>query len=495
MEIEIHLDKYKWIYDDEIQLGTKGGFGEVFEGYSEQHGKVAIKRLNLQAQVSAHRELEIASYLINKTYEHIIPVFDSGIDAETGINYVVMAKGDYSLKDEISTKKTRSEREVVCILIDIVKGLEEGQAIVHRDLKPGNIIFHEDRWKIADFGIAKFIEDSTSSLTLQGCLSPQYAAPEQWKLERVSHETDIYAFGCIGFELINGQPPFQGDLEELKSSHISKEPPEINTSNPKLKMLISICLRKNSTNRPSIKRVNEFLQAALESDSLDDPVLLKLSEAAEEVFRAENKQEVLLNAIRLEAEMRSNRALGALKILDDIFGHLINKIEKSAPNVNISDNRRLIVLGNASIILSTNLFQVLEKGIFKRSGLDILLGGMIRLNQNQPKYIWSANLWYGDLGKNGEYRWWECAYMDSPFVYPRRPFTPFAVDNVDDADKAASTAVEVIQYAIYPKMIDDECQEAFIKRWVILFTHGVKGELLMPAHLPIENNNSSDYLT
>ncbi|MDM3788590.1 protein kinase, partial [Proteus mirabilis] len=74
--------------------------------------------------------------------------------------------------------------------------------IVHRDLKPGNILRHEERWKIADFGIAKFVEDSTSLETLREALTPSYAAPEQWLGQRPTSATDIYALGCIIHALV-----------------------------------------------------------------------------------------------------------------------------------------------------------------------------------------------------------------------------------------------------------------------------------------------------
>jgi len=74
------------------------------------------------------------------------------------------------------------------------------------DLKPDNILYHDGKWKIADFGIARFVEEATASNTLKEFLSPWYAAPEQWRLERATHGTDVYALGCIAFCLLTGKP-------------------------------------------------------------------------------------------------------------------------------------------------------------------------------------------------------------------------------------------------------------------------------------------------
>ena len=63
------------------------------------------------------------------------------------------------------------------VLLEMVQGLSEVGEIVHRNLKPDNILYHEGLWKIADFGIARFVEEATASNTLKDCLSPFYAAP------------------------------------------------------------------------------------------------------------------------------------------------------------------------------------------------------------------------------------------------------------------------------------------------------------------------------
>jgi len=107
-----------------------------------------------------------------------------------------------SLEDEVQDQGNLPENKVVEILIQIVTGLDEVRDIIHRDLKPDNVLLHKNKWKIADFGIARFVEESTSLNTLKGYLTPPYAAPEQWKMERATHATDVYALGCIGYKLL-----------------------------------------------------------------------------------------------------------------------------------------------------------------------------------------------------------------------------------------------------------------------------------------------------
>jgi eukaryotic-like serine/threonine-protein kinase len=185
----IKLPKGEWEYDLQAPLGKPGGFGQVFVGRGNGYDRVAVKRLHLKANDAAHRELEIANELAQFTLEHVIPVLDAGQDALSDYYFVVMPCAEKSLQDEFKAVGKFNEADAVRILQDIAAGLVEARKFVHRDLKPLNILFHDGRWKIADFGIARFVEESTSLQTLKECLSPPYAAPEQFKLEHATSAT------------------------------------------------------------------------------------------------------------------------------------------------------------------------------------------------------------------------------------------------------------------------------------------------------------------
>jgi len=133
------------------------GFGDVFKGWGEQQNVVAVKQLKITANEAAHRELRIVDELLQRPLAHIIPMLDDGQDAESGLYYIVMACAERSLQDEINRVGPLPETDAVRILRDIVTGLAEVQDIAHRDLKPANVLFHEGRWKLADFGIARLL--------------------------------------------------------------------------------------------------------------------------------------------------------------------------------------------------------------------------------------------------------------------------------------------------------------------------------------------------
>jgi len=152
----------------------------------------------------------LAEDLAGKELSHVIPILDAGQDANSNQYFVVMPRADKSLQDELEQSGRLDDDGAAEILVQIARGLAEVPHIVHRDLKPANVLLHDNVWKIADFGIARFVEESTSLNTLKRCLTATYAAPEQWRMERATPATDLYALGCIGYALLTGQPPFQG---------------------------------------------------------------------------------------------------------------------------------------------------------------------------------------------------------------------------------------------------------------------------------------------
>ena len=239
--LTIKLQTGVFEYDPANPLGKRGGFGQVFDGKTTSGQDVAIKKLHVSAADAAHRELRIADELKGISYEHVIPFIDAGEDTDTGNYFVVMPKAEGSLQDSIDKGKPLIAAEAASVLLQIVKGLLEVGELVHRDLKPDNVLFHEGKWKVADFGIARFVEEATASNTVKDCLSAYYAAPEQWRFERATHATDVYSLGCIGFTLLMGKPPFITNPQE---EHQKSEVPPFTCGDDLLSSLINIMLRK-----------------------------------------------------------------------------------------------------------------------------------------------------------------------------------------------------------------------------------------------------------
>jgi len=493
--IEIHLPRNTWYYDPEKQLGPEGGFGAVFYGEDEDGNKVAIKKLKVDANEAGHRELRLADDLAKKDFNNIIPVYDSGQDSESDNYYIVMALAEKSLQDDLRNGLSFNDFEAKEILLSIINGLLEIPEIIHRDLKPGNILFHNNKWKIADFGIARFIEESTSSRTLKRCLSPPYAAPEQWELEHPTKQTDIYATGCIGYALLTGSPPFRGpEIEDYQKQHLYSQPPTIENHNNLLCGLLLMMLRKNPDARPSIERVKTQLERILPNNKSKTnlSIIIDLQKIGQIDAEIKSRNEVEAQLKEAQKKKRLLLADEAWNILKNIIENLFKTIQDNTQTVIIENGSSInlrtvssIRLGKANLIVHYLIeLGLADENKFTKSGWDVLAGATISVSQELPENRWGASLWYMRRHPNNDYRWHEVPYMTTPIMREHIKYEPFEIKNVSDADKAVAPGYGPYQFAHSPEPIDDENKDEFIERWLKRFIQAYQGQLQRPLYLP-----------
>ena len=204
-------------YAVERELG-RGGMATVFLAEDLKHRRnVAIKVLHqeVSAQIGPERftrEVEIAARL---QHPHILPLYDSGNAA--GLLYYVMplVEGE-SLRDRLAREKQLSQEEAIRIITEVAGALSyaHSRGVVHRDIKPDNIMLSDGTAVVADFGIARAIDDADEqSLTKTGTVigTPTYMSPEQATgAAQIDGRSDQYSLACVLYELLVGQPPFTG---------------------------------------------------------------------------------------------------------------------------------------------------------------------------------------------------------------------------------------------------------------------------------------------
>lgn len=481
---EIRLQRARWKFDTSKQLGPEGGFGAVFEGESESGETVAVKRLKLTADQAAHRELQVAEELFDRSFENVLPVLDAGQDAQSDRYFLVMPKAEGSLQAFVDDEGPLEEKKAGEILLAVASGLREVPELVHRDLKPGNVLRHAGDWRIADFGIAKFVEESTSLRTVKQCLSPPYAAPEQWNLESAVSATDTYALGCIGHTLVTGSPPFDGPaLADYQSQHLNEDPPTLQVA-PRLRSLLSMMLRKAPDARPSLARVSTILESFLEdSDSANNDGQNSLAEAGAAVAERESEREAEKRRRARQRKKRSQLADSALTILWNQVEELFDRIQKTAPAAERT-RRGKIVLGEGALEISEMKMNPIDEEAFENCGWDVVVGAIISAVQNDPEYIWSSSLWYAKRHENDEYRWREASYF-APSSN-KRQYEPYFLDDPHEADLAHSNVMHTHTPAWGPSPVDDEDAEDFYDRWMDLFARASQGNLRHPTRLPLE---------
>lgn len=471
-------------YDPTQPLGPAGGFGQVFAGTTVDGEPVAVKKLHFEAGDAAHRELDIARELQGQKFHHVIGFIDAGLCADSGSYFVVMPRADFSLAQRLRQIGRVDPMVAADILSQIAAGLAEVAALVHRDLKPGNILWHETQWKIADFGIARFVEDATSARTLKKCLSPHYAAPEQWRYERATAATDVYALGCIAFELLAGKPPFTADPEK---EHQSAPLPPLTCTDPRLTSIVSLMLRKAPAARPAVSRVQAILREVAAA-----PVVAKpgpLSELAE-VGAAVASAAQCLEAEK-EAKSRLDRDRNLLHdeaqvMLAENVERLWRKIHLQVPAAERSDERRnpcnvKIRLGPAMVEIGRIVGKMVRMEEFTHSKWDVVTSSTLTVrNGAGPQYSWEVSLWFVKRPTDSDYRWMEAGYF-APF---HARTAPFSANGYREADLCAGPLTSGVQFAWGPVPIDGEHEDAFHDRCIWLFAKAAKGQLREPGHLP-----------
>ena len=502
----IRLNNGEWTFDEGQRLGPPGGFGEVFVGAGSS-GAVAVKRLNLTAGHAAHRELSIGAFLSSRTLKHIVPVFDAGQDADSDRYYLVMPICEGSLQDRLQTQGPLPPAEARQTIIEILAGLHEAGDIVHRDLKPGNVLRLDGSWRLADFGIAKFVEDSTSLLTLRNALTPAYAAPEQWRTERASHATDVYALGCIAYTLYSGQPPFAGS-DDVRKAHLEAPTPSLPQAGPRLAAFVTQMLRKSPASRPTLQRCSEVFQ---DSDGADQrphhagllaaagqvAEAASLAEAAREAEAAQvrDKQEQVREAAREMVAMRE-RLIHAVRAVSDeaVVTGLGVKFgegtlewsdatplpERVGPNPHESG---WTILAGTAISVSRAPRQSKPRPAFGRDDTQYAFSQRAYIIEQGRGFNWSASIVFAVTPADQNYRWREVAFWS---LSGGRYSGPRALDPAgQDFNYALSNVMHTWNVAFGPVPIDGEDEPAFQHRWLTLLSRAATGQLDSPNQMPI----------
>ncbi|HEX7121476.1 MAG TPA: protein kinase, partial [Gemmatimonadaceae bacterium] len=267
-----------------------GGMARVFVAQDLALGRrVVVKVLSpeLAAGVSARRfarEIRLAASL---QHANIVPVLSAG-ETDGVPHYTMPLVEGASLRERLEREPRPPLVETIGILRDVARALAYAheRGVVHRDIKPDNVLLSGGAAMVTDFGIAKAISvardegeqagSRPTTMTHAGMAmgTPAYMAPEQVAADPdIDHRADLYAFGCLAFELLAGRLPFtHKSAPQLLAAHLAEAPPSLGElcpdCPPALVRVIHQCLEKEPARRPqSAAEILRVLDAGVPTSS------------------------------------------------------------------------------------------------------------------------------------------------------------------------------------------------------------------------------------
>ena len=219
-------------YRVEREVG-QGGMATVYLASDLKHGrKLAIKvlRPDLAAVIGAERFVREIRTIANLQHPHILGLIDSGEVGGTAYYVMPYVDGE-SLRDRLRREQQLPVADAVRLATEVAAALDYAhrQGVIHRDIKPENILLQDGAALVTDFGIALALSTTDGTRMTEAGMSlgtPQYMSPEQAMGERtVTARSDVYALGCVLYEMLLGEPPFTGPTAQAIVAKMMIEKP------------------------------------------------------------------------------------------------------------------------------------------------------------------------------------------------------------------------------------------------------------------------------
>jgi serine/threonine-protein kinase len=259
---QIPGERYIGKYRVKSELG-RGGMGAVY--LAEQPGlgrEVAIKELIQSAvvdSVALKRFLQEAQVMARASHPNVIQVYD--IELMGTVNYIVLEFIRGRSLREWMLQGPIPPPQVFAVLHGVLQALDYAhrQGVVHRDMKPENVLISDEGMvKVADFGIARLVDDpgvgGTTTKTGTTVGTPLYMSPEQVASSKVDGRSDLYSAGVVFYELVTGVPPFAaGEYDgpfTLMAKHVQAPPKPPSVLRPGLDLELEAVILKSLAKRP-----------------------------------------------------------------------------------------------------------------------------------------------------------------------------------------------------------------------------------------------------
>lgn len=263
----------------------------VFLARDPRHDRpVAVKVLHpdLTASIGAERFLREVRITARLSHPHILPLLDSG-EANGMLYYVMPFVDGESLRARLERVGALSVSEALTLAREVADALSYAHArgIVHRDVKPENILLESGHALVADFGIARVVDD-TDRVTATGLAlgTPHYMSPEQLEGQReVDPRSDLYSLGCVVYEMLAGAPPFGGPtVHAVWARRLTEPAPSLRLVRDTIPPVLDAAVTRSLARTPA-----DRFQTASEMAIALDPSALMLTSNPTEVLQARRR--------------------------------------------------------------------------------------------------------------------------------------------------------------------------------------------------------------
>jgi serine/threonine protein kinase len=396
----------------------QGAFGEVYRSVGETSGTVvAVKLLPLGALASPENKLALLNEIRTAQqirHPNVVQVLhvDDGTSSQIG-PYVVM---EYVSGGNLATVLRAGTKipvdRAIEMMIDIAQGARAiNEKLIHRDIKPDNVLIEGSKLKIGDFGISKFVDESTRLYTFKGAQHIRYMAPEGWANQANTIKTDVYSVGLVFYEILTLKHPLLQYVNDpvnfldWEKAHLYQQCPDVRTLRNEaplsIAQLLSRMANKRPNERPSWDEILNVLSQPEIGSSIKNPTVTAAVEAA--VARSQELQKK-----ELEARARQDDRDEQLGLYRYACGTLLEQLNPVIEQFNQEFQRGQITRrSDPMIIYDIPLGQSIQvfffepkRGIKIRNG-ELIGGGWIGLSRGR-----SANLILLKHGADDLYGHW-----------------------------------------------------------------------------------------
>ena len=435
--------------DKQYHLGRKigeGGFGSVYEAVDKTNQqKVAVKIYRNITIISPQDWETEALQAQSVSGSHIISTYGLHKIKVNGeeMGYLIMELApDGNLRDILKNYINQDNggfipnSQLIDFMAQSLKGLGEvHQKLLHRDIKPENFLLLSKTIKISDFGLAKFIDESTRTKTYKGWGTYTYMAPESWILGEMSQSTDIYSMGVMFYELCTLQPPFISDNPiELEKMHRYGIIPSVRSINQDIPIGLEGVIKKAMSKDPrdryqSVEKILSDLDS-IKPEASSSSGMQSVLEIASSIYATEedkkNKQ--------TEEDTKNATLLSKCMFKIDEFVQEIQKVV-DVFNQNFPQEKMLLSKGS-----NTNYTLIWKGQDLIRFVFNPHLSSMqLKIRGNELAAYGYAELVHGNEGEginfiltgtdiNNSYGEWKILEVTGSPLVPNRPHYSVAVE-------------------------------------------------------------------